>query len=392
MDSTPVSVFYSYAHEDEQLLADLRGHLKILERRGVLAPWHDRQIVAGQDWGREISDNLRRAELILLLISKDFIDSDYIMGVELQAAMQQHAAQLSTVVPIMVRAVSIEPEDEELLPFMKCQGLPVDLRPVTSWPNADEAWTSVAKGLRATVKEIQARRTAAVPAAPSGPAPRGIGLAVPEPAPAAAMPPAPRAGRPLPARPDAVRAAPPARPVTPAPAAAPPDDPVLERLLADVETQLGEAARLRGQGAPAGADLRRAAAPLIDTPDQKRVLWVDDRPEGNRHETAALAKLQIEVLNARSTAEAEALIANDEEGIDLVISDWERRGDGAQAGLDLLQRLRASHPGIPLIYYHGTFDAARRAQLQRLAQAGGAFGEAVLPLELLELVRRALAG
>src|SRR5688572_23407392 len=55
----PVTLFYSYAHEDEALRDELQGHLKILERRGLLAPWHDRKIVAGQDWAGEIDSNLR---------------------------------------------------------------------------------------------------------------------------------------------------------------------------------------------------------------------------------------------------------------------------------------------------------------------------------------------
>ena len=80
--AAPVTLFYSYAHEDEALRDELQGHLKLLERRGLLAPWHDRRIVPGADWSGAIDGYLRNAELVLLLVSKDFIASDYIMGTD----------------------------------------------------------------------------------------------------------------------------------------------------------------------------------------------------------------------------------------------------------------------------------------------------------------------
>ena len=188
----PVTVFYSYAHEDEPLRDDLQDHLKILERRGLLAPWHDRRIVPGDSWDRRIDEHLRQAELILLLVSKSFIGSDYIFGTELDVAMQRHRAAQATVVPIIVRSVDLDPEDADALPFLALQGLPTDLRPVTSWPNVDEAWTDVARGLRATVKSIIERRAARPAAVPAASAAAGTGAALrppaPEPLPAPALP------------------------------------------------------------------------------------------------------------------------------------------------------------------------------------------------------------
>ena len=108
------------------------------------------------------------ADLVLLLVSKDFIESDYIFGNELTVAMQRHRAGFATVVPIIVRAIDIDAEDREALPFLSLQGLPTDMRPVTSWPNRDEAWTNVAKGLRATVK-VDPREESGVGIAVSAP-------------------------------------------------------------------------------------------------------------------------------------------------------------------------------------------------------------------------------
>ena len=393
--AAPVTLFYSYAHEDETLRGELQGHLKILERRGLLAPWHDRRIVPGEDWAERIDENLRAAELVLLLVSKDFIESEYIMGTELGAAMARHAQHATVVVPIVVRAVDLDPEDADALPFLKLQGLPTDLKPVTSWPNRDEAWTNVAKGLRATVKSIQARRPVA-----------------------AAMPPA--AVQP-PVQTRAPNVAPPASPARPqSPAAAPdlgmfesidlramsgstapepepepdPIDAVLDRVVQGAVGLVEGAQRSRGEPALDAFEqlrLRGRAQALIDLPEQKRVLWVDDRPERNHLEAAALAHLQIEVVTVRDTDAAMQCIADDTEGFDLVISDWERPKEGAEAGLRLLQRLRATGRAEPLVFYHGNTDAGRRQARAEQARAAGALGEAVLPADLMVLVWRALS-
>jgi len=92
MEQEPVDLFYSYAHEDEPLRDELERHLKIMERRGVIRSWHDRSIVPGQQWNQEIDAQLAAADLILLLVSADFINSDYIWGHELETAMKRNAS------------------------------------------------------------------------------------------------------------------------------------------------------------------------------------------------------------------------------------------------------------------------------------------------------------
>ena len=149
----PVDLFYSYAHEDEKLRDELDGHLALLRRKGVIRPWHDRGIVPGQKWDKTIDAQLTNADLILLLVSMDFMNSDYIWGKELATAIARAESDDASVVPVLLRAVDIEGA-----PFAKLQGLPTDLRPVTSWPNRDEAWTDVAKGIRRTVEASEGRR------------------------------------------------------------------------------------------------------------------------------------------------------------------------------------------------------------------------------------------
>ena len=373
---TPVSLFYSYAHEDEALRDELQDHLMILERRKAIRSWHDRAIVAGQDWNAVIDEHLRTAELVLLLVSKDFIASDYIMGAELQLAMERHARGEAVVVPIMLRQVDLQPEDAEDLPFvglLSVQGLPKDLKPVTSWTNRDEAWTNVASGLRAAVKAINARR----PRADAAPIDARAAVAPPPPA---AVPPQ----IPVSATAPAVRPA-------PADSAVPHHD----RLTAVCEGfagRMGEAAAAKGGAAPDASEVRDQAMRLIDLPDATRVLWVDDHPEGNAAEIAALARLQIEVVTVRSTADALTRLSADAAAapFDLVISDWHRKDDGPLAGLSLLSAMRDRHHGQPLVFFHGAFGTVERTALAVSARAAGAHGEAVMPDELMRLVLSAL--
>ena len=378
-NTAPVSLFYSYAHEDETLRDELAGHLKILERRGLISAWHDRQIVPGQAWGQAIDKNLSNADLVLLLVSKDFIGSDYIWGVELAQAMQRQQAQECEVVPIIVRAVDIDPTDYDDLPFLKLQALPPDLKPVTSWTNRDEAWTQVAKGLRATVSLIRSRRPAPIPA-PALPA-------------AAAAPALPARG---PAKNDGIHLGAPApSPIVVAPPR--PPDAQLDQLVNSFADNVDAAQQQRG-GPPLydhyRYELRRDAQALIDRVDAVRVLWVDDRPDNNLRERAMLAKLQIEVVTARRTDEALARIVADAqagEPFDLVLSDWSRPPEGAQAALQLMQAMQQAGQRLPVIVYHGEMDPAARQRRADKALAAGAMGEAVMPAELLALVQRAVA-
>ncbi len=75
-----VSLFYSYSHKDETLRDTLETHLSILARNGVISQWHDRRILAGSEWESEINNQIEAADIILLLVSPDFIDSDYCTG------------------------------------------------------------------------------------------------------------------------------------------------------------------------------------------------------------------------------------------------------------------------------------------------------------------------
>ncbi len=151
MPETPstIEVFFSYSHKDEELCDELLKHLSILKRQGVIQDWHDRRIGAGTEWAGEIDTHLNTAGVILLLISADFLASDYCYDVEMKRAMQRHEARDARVIPVILR-----PVDWKGAPFGKLQALPTDAKPVTSWPDPDQAFTNVAQGIRAAVEEL----------------------------------------------------------------------------------------------------------------------------------------------------------------------------------------------------------------------------------------------
>ena len=145
-------LFYSYSHKDEPLRDQLDTHLKILQRQQLIQPWHDRRIIAGEKWADEIDDNLTRADIILLLISADFIASDYCYDIELQQAMERHHNGEAQVIPIILRSV-----DWSGTPFSQLQGLPTDAKAVTQWNNHDDAWLNVETGIKRAVESIKGK-------------------------------------------------------------------------------------------------------------------------------------------------------------------------------------------------------------------------------------------
>jgi tetratricopeptide (TPR) repeat protein len=141
--SAPVEVFCSYAHEDEMWLRKLETHLEPLKRQGVISLWHDRLIAAGTDWRQSIDIHLETAAVILLLVSADFLASDYCYGVEMRRALQRQATHKTRIVPVLVR-----PVDWQGTPFAHLPALPVDARPISTWSDSDAALADVAGGLR----------------------------------------------------------------------------------------------------------------------------------------------------------------------------------------------------------------------------------------------------
>ena len=142
-----VKIFFCYAREDEALLNKLQTHLRPLQRQGLIDAWHDRDISAGTEWEKAIDENLNTAQIILLLVSPDFMNSDYCYSIEMKRALERHVAGEARVIPVILR-----PVDWKKSPLGKLQALPKDGKPVTSWLDQDEAFFNVAEGIRKVVE------------------------------------------------------------------------------------------------------------------------------------------------------------------------------------------------------------------------------------------------
>ncbi len=144
-----LSLFISYSHQDERFRKELNNHLSPLQRTGFIEAWHDRCILPGSKWAAEIDQRIEEADLILPLVSADFIASDYCYEKEMGRALERHEAGDATVIPVVIRSVVWEST-----PLAKLQALPRDARPVEEWKYRDRAWADVARGVLEASKGI----------------------------------------------------------------------------------------------------------------------------------------------------------------------------------------------------------------------------------------------
>jgi len=149
----PLRVFFSYSHADERLRDELAKHLRILERQGIIEAWHDRRIEAGECWENEILNHLRAADIILLLVSADFLASDYCWDIEMKHALERHENGTARVIPVILRPCSWQ-----AAPFGKLQALPKDGKPVVDWPSWDHSFLDVVSGITRVVSHPSTNR------------------------------------------------------------------------------------------------------------------------------------------------------------------------------------------------------------------------------------------
>jgi hypothetical protein len=144
-----LSAFISYAHKDEAARHLLESHLFPLRLEGLLDEWHDRLIQPGTDWENVIDKNLDRSDLVLLLVSPDFLSSQYCLGVETTRAIQLHQMGTARIVPIILRACQWEHTE-----FRKFQALPSGAVPVSEWSDVDVAYKDIADGIRRACSDL----------------------------------------------------------------------------------------------------------------------------------------------------------------------------------------------------------------------------------------------
>jgi internalin A len=144
-------IFVSYSHNDERFLNELKTHLSPLRRLRLIETWDDREIEAGDDWRERINDNLESADIIILLISAYFIDSDYCYEKEMARALARHKKKEAVVVPVIVRDANWK-----AIPRLKgLEALPKNAKPVLNWPNKHTAWRDVSERVQKMIESMR---------------------------------------------------------------------------------------------------------------------------------------------------------------------------------------------------------------------------------------------
>lgn len=146
-----LNIFFAYARENSDLRNRLDKHLATLKRNKHVKTWFDGKIESGREWENEIYNALETADIVLLLISADFISSDYCYEIEMENALERHKNGKSVVIPIILTHC-----DWADTPFSKLQALPKDAIPIVDrrWDTEDQAMKDVALGIKSIVSRI----------------------------------------------------------------------------------------------------------------------------------------------------------------------------------------------------------------------------------------------
>src|SRR5579859_6618221 len=147
--SSAIEIFCCYSRKDQEMLENLKAHLAPLRRQGLITIWNDTDITPGTNYEEEIKKHLDSAHIILLLVSPDFMNSDYCYSTEMDRAMERHTKGEARVVPIILRPVLFKDA-----PFGKIQALPTDAKPVKRWADFDDAFFNVAEGIKQIAEKM----------------------------------------------------------------------------------------------------------------------------------------------------------------------------------------------------------------------------------------------
>lgn len=149
-----ISLVFSYSHVDEELRNELEKHLTPLKHNGKISTWHDRRIIPGQLFESQIEKNFSEANIILLLISSDFIASDYCYEVEMKNALQRHENGEAVIIPVILRECAWHN-----LPFGRILAATVDGKPITKFTSLDEGFVQVVDAVSRVADDIGAKQT-----------------------------------------------------------------------------------------------------------------------------------------------------------------------------------------------------------------------------------------
>lgn len=149
----PFEISFSYSHKDTRLRDQLKTQLSLLIREGLINTWYDHKITAGNEWAGKIDEHLNAAQIILLLVSADFIASDYCYDIEMKRALERHEAREARVFPVILRQV-----EWKQTPLGKLKLVPTGSKPAIQWTDRDSAFFDIVQGIRKVIEELGEKR------------------------------------------------------------------------------------------------------------------------------------------------------------------------------------------------------------------------------------------
>jgi hypothetical protein len=149
----PLRVFISYSHKDKRMKDKLMTHINSLIRQKYISLWFDNMILPGKTIDKEVLCALQSSQIVLLLLSADYLASDYCYQIEMEEALTLRDKKKLEVIPILLR-----PVDLKGTPIDNIMTLPEDRKAITLFKNEDKAYKNVAEGIR-RVAEIWYRKS-----------------------------------------------------------------------------------------------------------------------------------------------------------------------------------------------------------------------------------------
>jgi internalin A len=146
----PLRLFLSYSHKDKKYVDELRKALKPTERNGLIQPWYDGEITAGEEWKPLIEQRLRDADIIVCQLSRDFLDSDFCVLNELETAIRRREAGEAGLVAYVLHDC-----DWKETKVAKFQILPSEAKAIDGRSNKHKYWTEIADGIKAVAKKLR---------------------------------------------------------------------------------------------------------------------------------------------------------------------------------------------------------------------------------------------
>lgn len=151
-ESGPLKVFISYCHADKKFMTEIERELAPLVRNDKIEIWHDKKMLVGSHIDRAIDSEIDSADILIFILSRDFLASEYCVSEELKKGIARASKGEACLIGVVARPCNWK----DVFPS-RMLALPENARAISTWPNRDEAWTSIGKGLSERIADLQSR-------------------------------------------------------------------------------------------------------------------------------------------------------------------------------------------------------------------------------------------